>query len=668
MLTDSIRNRPPSEAAVFHLVPKNAAARAVLNHESNTRLVSGSENGREGLEIGFHGHQNPNPTTIITIGSRGDVVATGCTITCTFEYLPASNAIWVQEILSLRDEPQLQVWVDMPDSEGTSSDPVPPTATRVLTYGQDYTLLFGSNGPEFSVVWACTTLGRTIHDLSSVSETQFCQRLSMLHLDPRQVIAKAHEQNSRLVRQIVRGQLPSIQDAQDGKGHRKIGQGGFGAVYSTLDVLYGIPVAMKVFRLSDFASNQAKKRELTLSYTREVEALQRIKHVTSSTHHDVFLFTNYQQPNIIEFLGMSTSDDLRIFMPLRDGNLTAHMSGVRNLQRVELCQNFSLQILEALNYLHSCSMIHRDLKPENILVQKTGLLRDDPHTRFQLADFGLANSLDQARTRCGTLIYAAPELFAMEAEQTTKIDIYSLFVCMVEVLEPLIRVQWQPPSTHMVNGALSLAKQRVMLRPFASMIEFEPSERPSAETLLQEKDQLWSLAKRAAERFGYTTNIPRVPASPAFLQRRPMTTQPRRLLVITSPRLNAPDLVRRPGPERRAAREGGQPFARMPGNERGANVDRARLVERFGTTPRRGISSPSQPSAGDAGEQAHGAHGNSPGRDPRGVMQRERPARDNYRVTKRSPRAEPRIIIDTRTIDSILALAIPGGWPTSQRE
>jgi serine/threonine protein kinase len=73
----------------------------------------------------------------------------------------------------------------------------------------------------------------------------------------------------------------------------------------------------------------------------------------------------------------------------------------------KLSRKFLRQILEAVDYCHSNSIVHRDLKIENILLDKKG--------KVKLIDFGLANFVDPYKhlaTFCGSLYFAAPEVIS----------------------------------------------------------------------------------------------------------------------------------------------------------------------------------------------------------------------------------------------------------------
>jgi serine/threonine protein kinase len=74
----------------------------------------------------------------------------------------------------------------------------------------------------------------------------------------------------------------------------------------------------------------------------------------------------------------------------------------------EKCIKAFGQILDGRHHLSTKKIAHRDLKPENILVE---LL---PYFKVVIADFGLSKATTEfpmLYTFCGTLTYAAPEVF-----------------------------------------------------------------------------------------------------------------------------------------------------------------------------------------------------------------------------------------------------------------
>merc|ERR1719236_345215 len=75
------------------------------------------------------------------------------------------------------------------------------------------------------------------------------------------------------------------------------------------------------------------------------------------------------------------------------------------------------QIVQAIAYCHSVSLVHKDIKPQNILFLTEVDLSTDPHV--VLADLGIAEMMDTKKKKkgdgCGTLDYMAPEVYNKEA-------------------------------------------------------------------------------------------------------------------------------------------------------------------------------------------------------------------------------------------------------------
>jgi serine/threonine protein kinase len=108
----------------------------------------------------------------------------------------------------------------------------------------------------------------------------------------------------------------------------------------------------------------------------------------------------------------------------------------------EQVENFLVQMLRLLEYIHSHHLIHRDLKPQNIILCQTD-------RRFVLLDFGSVKDLDAAKASSGdrtlsdasrsigTSGFAPPEQLANRAVYAS--DIYALgmtCICLLCGKEP----------------------------------------------------------------------------------------------------------------------------------------------------------------------------------------------------------------------------------------
>ena len=85
------------------------------------------------------------------------------------------------------------------------------------------------------------------------------------------------------------------------------------------------------------------------------------------------------------------------------------------------------EVVVALEYLHSKSIIYRDLKPENVMIDLDG--------HAKLIDFDLSKRIDSSKTytSCGSPEYMAPEMFFKKG-YSFEVDWWALGILIYELL------------------------------------------------------------------------------------------------------------------------------------------------------------------------------------------------------------------------------------------
>jgi predicted Ser/Thr protein kinase len=188
---------------------------------------------------------------------------------------------------------------------------------------------------------------------------------------------------------------------------QKIGEGGFGAVYTAEDTAIGRQVVLKVLT-TDVAGNQ----EMLQRFQREVEMIARLEHPY------ILPVYEFGQVEGDPYIAMRYMRGGSLYDALRKGSLSwEQLLGVLE------------QTAEALDFAHERDVIHRDLKPANVLLDESG--------NAYLADFGLAKTMEGSRDLTATGgILGTPAYMSPEQVRGDKLDhrsdIYSFAIMVYE--------------------------------------------------------------------------------------------------------------------------------------------------------------------------------------------------------------------------------------------
>ncbi|CAM2701007.1 unnamed protein product [Rotaria socialis] len=193
----------------------------------------------------------------------------------------------------------------------------------------------------------------------------------------------------------------------------KIGGGGFGQIYEAYDKLRREFIAVKVE--SNSQTRQGIRMEVTV-----LRRVQNRKHVCELLSAGTSTLYNYM---LITLLGSSLSELRR--------NLSQQCFTLSTSLRI------SLQILQAIESIHSIGFLHRDIKPSNFAIGRKNL------RQIFIIDFGLARkyidcdqNLRPARVEAGfrgTIRYASVNAHN-NRELGRHDDLWSFFYMLIEFL------------------------------------------------------------------------------------------------------------------------------------------------------------------------------------------------------------------------------------------
>jgi serine/threonine protein kinase/ABC-type branched-subunit amino acid transport system substrate-binding protein len=188
---------------------------------------------------------------------------------------------------------------------------------------------------------------------------------------------------------------------------RKIGEGGFGAVYEGLQQPLDRRVAIKTLR-----PGLERNPDLVKRFFREARLLSQISH-----------------PHIVQVHDCGNTADGIFFlvMELLEGQSLTEVVPPGGLPFSTVAELF-VQICAGVGEAHRRGLVHRDLKPANVFL--TWLHDGTP--QIKVLDFGLARQVgvDTNITQMGAVLgtpgYASPEQISGEVDPDGRADIYAL--------------------------------------------------------------------------------------------------------------------------------------------------------------------------------------------------------------------------------------------------
>jgi serine/threonine protein kinase len=210
----------------------------------------------------------------------------------------------------------------------------------------------------------------------------------------------------------------------------KIGTGSFGSVWRVRDLTLGREVALKLLH-----PHIARDERTVGRFRREAQLTAQLAH-----------------PAIVPIYDFDNRGDVSWYtMELAEGGSVADLlkqMGPRPLAEVAPQVD---AVLDALVAAHAIGVIHRDLKPENVLI--------DRYRRWRVADFGIANTGEEAAGTSGTPAFAAPEQLLGEPQDASA-DLFSLAAILyftITGIPPFGEAEAKVILSRMLAGTLDVA-------------------------------------------------------------------------------------------------------------------------------------------------------------------------------------------------------------------
>ena len=214
--------------------------------------------------------------------------------------------------------------------------------------------------------------------------------------------------------------LPQGTRIQNFEFHRVLGQGGFGITYLGWNLTLDIPVAIKEYLPSDFATRES-----------DMSVVPQSSQVASDFAWglDDFLkearrLAQFKHPNIVRVHHLFEAHGTAyIVMDYVEGETLSSFLQSRGTLSEEELKAILYPLLDGLQDVHRANFLHRDIKPLNIII------RDEDHSPV-LIDFGAARQAIGIRSQSIDAIISPPyspiEQYSSRGKHGPETDIYAL--------------------------------------------------------------------------------------------------------------------------------------------------------------------------------------------------------------------------------------------------
>ena len=198
---------------------------------------------------------------------------------------------------------------------------------------------------------------------------------------------------------------------------------------------------------------------------------------------DVVLYDRFQReqdigrkldhPNVMKVFFDDKRSQVYMVMEWVEGRLLREILRQQGKLPIDRAVRLTIEIAEALDYIHSHGVVHRDLKPENIMV--------DADDHIKLIDFGIAGNEGSRRLTfaklsqvMGTPDYISPEQVKGKRGDGRS-DIYALGVMLYEMLTG--KVPFEGPN------AFAIMNERLLNNPVPPR-EHDPAISPALQEII----------------------------------------------------------------------------------------------------------------------------------------------------------------------------------------